>query len=295
MKATRQQSIRRGIIATIAGVGAIALIAPVIASGSAVNTVGSGSTLHQFTTQMNGASEFPGPGDTDGAGSGTVTVNTVTSEICVDLRVSGIATATLAHIHPGAAGTANPPAVNLTPPTPTSATCVIDAVNAPLIVAAPANFYVNVHNAEFPGGAVRGQLATSTALKGTTQLLAEPVRVYDSREGTPAPGPLAAGETRVISLQSGKNGAGTTVPAVPAGAVAAMVRLTLDGTVNAGFVKMYSNALTAQPATSAINWYETGAIVGADATVAIDAEGRIKLTGGVNQTNIIIDVVGYIF
>ena len=295
MKATRQQSIRRGVIASVVGVGAIALIAPVIASGSAVNTIGSGSTLHQFTAQMNGASEVPGPGDTDGTGSATVTVDTATNQICVDIRVSAIATATAAHIHPGAAGAANPPVVVLTAPTPTSATCVTDATNAPLIVAAPANFYVNVHNGDFPGGAIRGQLAASTALKGTTQLLVEPVRVYDSREGTPAPGPLAANETRVISLASGKNGAGATVPAVPAGAVAAMVRLTLDGAVNQGFMKLYSNALTAQPASSAINWYETGAIVGADATVAIDAEGRVKVTGGVNQANVIIDVVGYIF
>jgi hypothetical protein len=293
MKATKQQSIRRGVIAAVVGAGAVALIAPVIASGGAVNSVGSGSTLHQFTTQMTGANEFPTAGDPDGAGSATITVDTATGEICADLRVSAIGTVTAAHIHPGAAGTANPPAVTLNNPTPTSATCVIDAVNAPLIVATPANFYVNVHTSDYLNGAIRGQLAASTALKGTTQLLAEPVRVYDSREGTV--GPLAQGETRVISLTSGKNGAGATVPALPAGATAAMVRLTLDNTVTAGFVKLYSNALTAQPATSAANWFQTDSIVGADATVAVDAEGKVKVTGGVNSTDIVIDVVGYLF
>lgn len=298
MSATKQQTIRRALIGLAAGGGAIALIAPAMVSGSALNTVGSGAAelavARPFTAMLTGANEFPGPGDTDGAGSAAVTVDRATGEVCVDLRVSGIGAAAAAHIHQGAAGVAGPIVVPLTAPNPTSATCVMAGVPlATSIAADPAGFYVNVHTADFSGGAVRGQLAASTVLNGGTQILAEPIRAYDSREGTQ--GPLLQGETRVISLASGKNGAGQTVMAVPPGATAAMVRLTLDGTVNAGFVKLYSNALTVQPAMSSVNWYETGAIVGADATVAVDAEGKVKVTGGVNQANIIIDVIGYVF
>jgi hypothetical protein len=74
-----------------------------------------------------------------------------------------------------------------------------------------------------------------------------------------------------------------------------MLRLTVVDTVGAGFLKLYSNALTVQPATSAVNWYQTGSTVGADPTVAVDAGGKVKVTAGVNQTHFVIDVVGFVF
>jgi hypothetical protein len=298
MQATRQQSIRRIAIGLTLGVGAVALIAPVIASGSALNTVGSNAEAaaiaRPFTATLTGANEVPATGDPDGTGAAAITIDPTTGEICADLRVDGIATATMAHIHRGAVGVAGPIQVTLTPPTPTSAACVTATpILATEIATTPANFYVNVHNADFPAGAVRGQLAASTVRSGDIQLLAEPVRAYDSREGSQ--GPLLQGESRVVSLASGKNGAGTTVMAVPPGATAAMVRVTLAEAVDRGFLKIYSNALTVQPATSAVNWYETGSIVGADTTVVVDAEGKVKVAAGVNQTHFVIDVVGYVF
>jgi hypothetical protein len=75
--------------------------------------------------------------------------------------VSGIAPATAAHIHVGAAGVAGPVVVPLAPPTGTSSGCVT-GVSPELIKAItqnPQNYYVNVHNAEFPAGALRGQLS----------------------------------------------------------------------------------------------------------------------------------------
>ena len=39
----------------------------------------------------------------------------------------------------------------------------------------------------------------------------------------------------------------------------------------------------------------TGAIVGADPTVAVDAQGMVKVYAGVNSTHVIIDVVGFVF
>jgi hypothetical protein len=298
MKSTRQATIRRTAIAGALGIGAVALIAPVIASGGALNTVGSNAEAmaiaRPFTAALTGANEVPGPGDTDGTGAAAVTINPTTGEICADLRVENIATATMAHIHRGAPGVAGPIEVTLTPPTPTSAACVMATpVLAAEIAAAPADFYVNVHNGDFPAGAVRGQLAAGTTKSGDIQLLAEPVRVYDSREGTLTP--IAPNETRVVSLTSGKNGAGATVMALPPGATAAMVRLTLADTVGSGFLTIYSAALPAQPATSSVNWYETGAIVGADTTVVVDAEGKVKVGAGGNTTDFIIDVVGYVF
>lgn len=109
---------------------------------------------------MTGAAEVPGPGDPDGAGVAGMVVNVNRSRICYFLAVRNIAPATMAHIHAGAAGVAGPIVVNLAPPTSGfSANCTpVAQTLAADIAANPANYYVNVHNADFPAGAVRGQL-----------------------------------------------------------------------------------------------------------------------------------------
>ncbi|MBI2261087.1 MAG: CHRD domain-containing protein [Caulobacterales bacterium] len=118
-----------------------------------------GSTV--LTAAMTGAAEAPGPGDADGSGSATVRIDPLAAgRVCYDLSVSGIATATAAHIHRGALGVPGPVVVTLTPPAAGSSSGCVD-VAAGLgaeILAMPAGFYVNVHNAPYPDGAVRGQL-----------------------------------------------------------------------------------------------------------------------------------------
>ncbi len=113
-----------------------------------------------LTTTLSGAAEFPGPGDPNGTGTARVTINLGQSTLCYELAVSNIAPASAAHIHEGAAGTSGGVVVGLNPPTSgTSSGCsVIDAELAKEIAKDPADYYVNVHNAEFPNGAVRGQL-----------------------------------------------------------------------------------------------------------------------------------------
>ncbi len=117
-----------------------------------------------LTAEMNGANEFPGPGDSDGTGTARLTLNQGQGEVCWSITVENITLpATAAHIHPGPAGTANPPIVNLGAPGAdgTSVGCV-DGVSKSLIKQIrknPSAYYVNVHNADFTGGAVRGQLS----------------------------------------------------------------------------------------------------------------------------------------
>jgi hypothetical protein len=114
-----------------------------------------------LATTLTGAAEVPGPGDPDGTGTAALTVNPGLSQICYELTVSGIAPATAAHIHKGAVTVAGPVVVPLAPPTGgTSSGCAeVTRELALAILNNPSDYYVNVHNADFPAGAIRGQLS----------------------------------------------------------------------------------------------------------------------------------------
>jgi CHRD domain-containing protein len=116
----------------------------------------------KFTTTLTGAAEVPGPGDPDGSGTATITLNPGQGQVCFELTVSGIAPAAAAHIHVGPVGVAGPVVVGLAPPTSGSSSGCISDVNSDLIkniIQHPEEYYVNVHNAEYPAGALRGQLS----------------------------------------------------------------------------------------------------------------------------------------
>ena len=115
----------------------------------------------KLQTNLTGAAEVPGPGDPDGAGTAQITVNPGQKQVCYKLRVSNIAPATAAHIHEAAPTAAGPVVVTLGAPTSgTSSGCVtVTRALALEILKDPSDYYVNVHNAAFPAGAVRGQLA----------------------------------------------------------------------------------------------------------------------------------------
>jgi hypothetical protein len=114
-----------------------------------------------LATTLTGAAEAPGPGDPDGSGTATIRLNLGRGEVCFELAVSGIAPATASHIHVAPAGVPGPVVVPLAPPTSgTSSGCVAaDSDLIKNIVKNPQEYYVNVHNAEFPAGALRGQLS----------------------------------------------------------------------------------------------------------------------------------------
>ena len=92
-----------------------------------------------FVTSMLGENEIPGPGDSDGF---------------------GVATVTAAHIHVGDAGVTGPVVAPLAPPTSggTGGCLAVDDTLIGNVLADPSHYYVNVHNADFPSGALHGQL-----------------------------------------------------------------------------------------------------------------------------------------
>jgi hypothetical protein len=118
----------------------------------------------KLSAELTGAAEVPGPGDADGSGFVTLRLNPGLEQVCWDYSVADVDPITAAHIHEAPAGVAGGVVVPLFPPLPdadgNSSGCV-DADRELIldIIKNPEEYYVNVHNALYPAGALRGQLS----------------------------------------------------------------------------------------------------------------------------------------
>jgi len=131
-----------------------------------------------FVADLNGANEVPvagGPAVGDKDGKARTIVRIVGEQICFTSEYSKIAPPSAGHIHAGATGANGGVKVGFfagaLPASLRAVTgCVTsDAATVAAIKANPELHYVNLHTAEFPGGAVRGQLRK---LDGAADLLA---------------------------------------------------------------------------------------------------------------------------
>jgi hypothetical protein len=135
------------------------------ASLGTITALPAGATTVWFAF-LSGDQEVPGPGDPDADGFARLTLDPGagpnTGQVCVRWDVLGIDAATAAEIGTGAEGVAGTTLLAL--PTPDADglgdDCVTDLDSAVVqsIIDDPAGFFVNVQNAAFPDGAVRGQL-----------------------------------------------------------------------------------------------------------------------------------------
>lgn len=138
------------------------------------------ATTITYSLTLTGAQEVPVLGDPDGTGSGTLTVDDSTGLISWNLTYANIATPLAAmHIHGPAApvGVAAGVFVGLGVVTTGGAGTLINSLtttlaNAAAINAGASNFYLNLHNGPFPGGAIRGQLGTIVPEPSALGLLA---------------------------------------------------------------------------------------------------------------------------
>lgn len=134
--------------------------APILALPTAAAAGGS-----PMATEMVGAEEAPGPGDSDATGQAAFTLNQGRGTVCFDLSWADIdGTVVAAHIHVAPAGVPGPVVVGLFGGAlggTDSASGCIDDVDPALVKAIrkdPASYYVNIHSTAFPAGAIRGQL-----------------------------------------------------------------------------------------------------------------------------------------
>jgi hypothetical protein len=124
-----------------------------------------------FAVALTGNVETPA-GDPVATGTAVFRLRAGQGQVCYQLSAKNLATpAAAAHIHRGGASVVGPVVIPLKTPNAAGASSGCAPAARPLvkaILAAPASFYANIHTAEFPGGAIRGQLAgTSTASFGT--------------------------------------------------------------------------------------------------------------------------------
>ena len=116
------------------------------------------AAINSFVAFLHGTNETPAAGDPDGFGIATVIIDTSANTASWSILANSIdMPLTGAHIHTGAAGVAGPVIVNFS--AQLSGNGLFDTDLASITSANAASFYVNLHNAVFPGGAIRGQLA----------------------------------------------------------------------------------------------------------------------------------------
>jgi hypothetical protein len=159
----------RRIPRTVARSSLIAIVALSLAAGVAA------SNSNRLEARMRGTNEVAAVVDLDSRGFATVRIDVEDSEVCFNVSFERGGTANRGHIHRGIAGVNGPIVVaffDLEMPDDQTdprldtlerrnglRDCVdADPVILQEILANPSGFYVNLHNARFPGGFVRGQL-----------------------------------------------------------------------------------------------------------------------------------------
>jgi hypothetical protein len=149
----------RLLLAVLAASLFLAAMGVAMASPSKSNAPGAPVVLK---AKLIGSNEVPGPGDPDGTGKGSVTIDPVTGQVCFKFSVKNLTLpSTNAHIHEAPKGVQGPVVVQLAGPDASgiSKGCLpTTPAQAQEIVDNPAGFYLNVHTTDFPGGAIRGQL-----------------------------------------------------------------------------------------------------------------------------------------
>jgi len=136
-----------------------ASISAALAIGMLFTSLATAAPLTVSAT-LTGAAEVPGPGDPDGSGSVTITLHPGSGTVCYDYETTGIEPLIASHIHDAPAGVASGVFIGLPPTSPTGGhDCVTaDRQMIAAVLGRPHLYYFNVHTADFPAGALRGQL-----------------------------------------------------------------------------------------------------------------------------------------
>ncbi|MEU4997507.1 CHRD domain-containing protein [Streptomyces sp. NPDC021622] len=161
---------RRALLASGIAVAASAGVALATVPAAAADTGTTSGSI--FVASLNGANEVPvqgGPAVGDKDGSALEFIQVKGDQVSVTVKWRGTDRPTALHIHQGERGANGGVKVDFTKllgqskgHRVTGTVQVKDAALLEELKRNPGGFYANLHTAEFPGGAVRGQLHTVT-------------------------------------------------------------------------------------------------------------------------------------
>lgn len=126
------------------------------------------AAIMHFSVPLSGAQEVV-MGDSDGMGIANLYIDDVALTIDWNITVSDILLPLSgAHIHAAAAGANGPLVVNFNAQLTGTNLADMDLAS---ILANPSDYYINLHNTEFPTGALRGQMSAAAVPEPTTLAL----------------------------------------------------------------------------------------------------------------------------
>lgn len=144
---------------------AVLCLAALVASITVLSALDASAKVARRHARLTGEKEVPGPGDPNGAGRATIKLYPKRGRVCYRLSWHRIGDPLAAHIHEGRRDEAGDIVVELfatTDALPFSAVkgCVGGVPRGEIrdIKEHPGRYYVNVHNAKYQDGAIRGQL-----------------------------------------------------------------------------------------------------------------------------------------
>lgn len=132
-------------------VGMAVIVALVLAAGATAAAQKGGS----FHATLTGKVEVP-KGDPNGTGTAEVKISG--TKVCWEIKTAKVGKIVAAHIHKGGPGVSGPVVVPFGKIYKSKGCFNSTASIVSAIQKNPSAYYVNVHNATYPGGALRGQL-----------------------------------------------------------------------------------------------------------------------------------------
>lgn len=126
--------------------------------------------------------------------------------------------------------------------------------------------------------------------RGARLVVVNPVRILDTRNGGAAT-PLGPGAQKAVPFR-GVNVAGTAIPS-DASVVGALVNVTAVAPTTGTFVSVLPDAPVGPPSTSNLN-VAAGRVQANLVLVPVGADGNIHLYNSAGNTNLLVDVMGYL-
>jgi hypothetical protein len=139
-------------------------IATAAVLAAAVSAVAASAAMSPVVSaKMTGGGESP-KGPAGASGLAVIHLNAAKGTVCWQFKnLKGVTSPNASHIHKGGKGVSGPVFIPLGAKFALKGCTTASKTSITAVESKPGAYYVNVHNAKYPNGAVRGQLVTGAA------------------------------------------------------------------------------------------------------------------------------------